>query len=79
MVPYNETKKCTYFLSKLARNDQPSTKNLILTKSVKMAMVPRSNKSSAKNLILIAKSVKMTMVPSMVPYYYMQMRQKIRE
>ena len=41
MVPYNETKKCTYFLRKLARNDQPSAKNLILVaRSVKMAMVP---------------------------------------
>ena len=57
MVPYNEIKKCTYFLSELARNEQPS----------------------AKNLILIARSVKMAMVPSMVPYYYMQMRQKIKE
>ena len=52
MVPYNETKKCTYFLSKLARNDQ----------------------SGANNLKLVARSVKMAMVPSMVPYYYMQMR-----
>ena len=57
MVPYNETKKCTYFLSELARNDQ----------------------SSVKNLILVARSVKMAMIPSMVPYYYMQMRQKIKE
>ena len=57
MVPYNETRKCAYFLSKLARNDQPS----------------------AKNLKLVARSVKMAMVPSMVPYYYMQMRQKIKE
>ena len=57
MVPYNETKNCTYFLDKLTRNNQPS----------------------AKNLILVARSVKMAMVPSMVPYYYMQMRQKIKE
>ena len=57
MVPYNETKKCTYFPSKLVSNDQPS----------------------AKNLILVARSAKMAMVPSMVPYYYMQMRQKIKE
>ena len=57
MVPYNETKKRTYFPSKLARNYQPS----------------------AKYLILVARSVKMAMVPSIVPYYYMQMRQKIKE
>ena len=37
-----------------------------------------ANHVSAKNLIL-ARSVKMPMVPSMVPYYYMQMRQKIKE
>ena len=42
MVPYNETKNCTYFLGKLARNDQPSAKNLkLVASSVIMAMVPR--------------------------------------
>ena len=37
----------------------------------------RNDKSSAKNLTLIARSVKIVVVPNMVPYYYTQMRQKI--
>ena len=59
MVPYDETKKFTYFLNKVnfhTRNDQPS----------------------GKKLMLVARSIKMAMVPSMVPYYYMQMQQRIK-
>ena len=32
-----------------------------------------------KKLMLVARSVKMVMVPSMVPYYYMQMQQRIKD
>ena len=39
----------------------------------------RNDQPSANNLILAARSIKMAVVPSMVPYYYMQMQEKIKE